>query len=58
MPETRRKNINSTYAHYDILDGVASIYKRDDTKYWQFRMWINNDRKYLKKSLKQSVALV
>ena len=52
MPETRRKNINSTYAHYDILDGVASIYKRDDTKYWQFRMWINNDRKYLKKSLR------
>ena len=43
---------NSTYAHYDILDGDAKVYKRHDSKYWHFRMWLPKENKYYKKSLR------
>ena len=44
----------SNYAHHDILDGDACIYKRHDngSSFWQFRMWIKDEKKYLKTSLK------
>ena len=44
----------SNYAHHDILDGDACIYKRHDngSSFWQFRMWIKDEKKYVKSSLK------
>ena len=36
----------SNYAHHDILDGDACIYKRHDngSSFWQFRMWIKDEK--------------
>ena len=36
----------SNYAYHDILDGDACIYKRHDngSSFWQFRMWIKDEK--------------
>jgi len=52
MTKTNKKGL---YAHQDILDGDACIYRRGDSNSnWQFRIWVDAEKKYLKKSLKTS----
>ena len=53
MFETRTENGSLTYAQYDLLDSEAHIYRHKRSgDVWQFRMWIKNEQKDYRKSLK------
>ncbi len=43
----------SLFAKHDLLDGDAHIFKVPQSgDVWQFRMWIKEDKKHYRKSLK------
>ncbi len=45
--------MSKTFAQYDLLDGEAHIYRHERSgDVWQFRMWIKNEQKDYRKSLK------
>ena len=45
--------MSKTFAQYDLLDGEAHIYRHKRSgDVWQFRMWIKNEQKDYRKSLK------
>ncbi|MDP6535463.1 MAG: hypothetical protein QGG02_03860, partial [Gammaproteobacteria bacterium] len=40
---------------HEIYGGIAYVYKRDDNKYnemYQFRMWLTDEQKYVRRSLR------
>ena len=42
--------------HHDILGGIAHIYQvKQSGDVWQFRMWLNNERKHYRKSLRTKI---
>jgi len=42
--------------HHEILGGIAHIYQvKQSGDVWQFRMWLNNERKHYRKSLRTKV---
>ena len=54
MPRTKRKNKGSwSDQNHDILAGKASIFRvRNSGDVWQFRMWVTEEEKYVRKSLR------
>jgi integrase len=52
----RKKRVNKgTWKHsvHDILDGMAQIYRvAQSGDVWQFRMWVEDEKKYVRKSLR------
>jgi integrase len=54
MPRAKRENKGSwSDQNHDILAGKASIFRvRNSGDVWQFRMWIPDEKKHLRKSLK------
>ena len=56
MASKRRKRVNKgTWSHssHDILGGKGVIFKvKQSGDVWQFRMWVGEERKYVRKSLK------
>ena len=42
--------------HHDILGGIAHIYQvKQSGDVWQFRMWLSNERKHYRKSLRTKI---
>jgi integrase len=42
--------------HHDVLGGIAHIYQvKQSGDVWQFRMWLHNERKHYRKSLRTKV---
>ena len=47
---------NSLEGHHEILGGIAHIYQvKKSGEVWQFRMWLSNERKHYRKSLRTRV---
>ena len=42
--------------HHDVLGGIAHIYQvKQSGDVWQFRMWLSNERKHYRKSLRTKI---
>ena len=47
---------NTLEGHHEILGGIAHIYQvKKSGEVWQFRMWLSNERKHYRKSLRTRV---
>ena len=54
MKRVRKKTGSFTSEEHDILDGKAQISRVAERSgdVWQFRMWVAEEKKYIRRSLK------